>query len=249
MEQDLATGVPGVVRWIEVGTRVVRVKGESRCFPAKGGWDASQTTKTLSEQVGPLCSVCWWEQPRQSFDEDLRSGALGRGNWQSSIAWSEHTLPRSKHSGFGVVCPAASWEARQLPFFLCVFSARWQNMARDTQRWSGGLSQRKPFLGPLLPSPRTPTLSVLYKSPMQDFVLFFFSEIFQSMWPFKYKKRKKNCELRPRGGRKTQMRRAAQNGQLRPHFNLKAHPLGGGQSPPVFSSQSEYCPNQLGVTP
>lgn len=59
MEQDLATGVPGVVRWIEVGTRVVRVKGESRCFPAKGGWDASQITKTLSEQVGPLCSVCW----------------------------------------------------------------------------------------------------------------------------------------------------------------------------------------------
>lgn len=44
----------------------------------------------------------------------------------------------------------------------------------DTQRWSGGLCQRKPFLGPLLPSPRTPTLSVLYKSPMQDFVLIFF---------------------------------------------------------------------------
>lgn len=85
MEQDLATGVPGVVRWIEVGTRVVRVKGESRCFPAKGGWDASQTTKTLSEQVGPLCSVCWWEQPRQSFDEDLRSGALGRGNWRHQL--------------------------------------------------------------------------------------------------------------------------------------------------------------------
>lgn len=59
MEQDLATGVPGVVRWIEVGMRVVRVKGESRCFPAKGGWDASQITKTLSEQVGPLCRVCW----------------------------------------------------------------------------------------------------------------------------------------------------------------------------------------------
>lgn len=187
----------------------------------------------------------WWRP-------EIRS--IRQGQLTSSIAWSEHTLPRSKHSGFEVVCPAASWEARQLPFFLCVFSARWQNMAReflnlDTQRWSGGLSQRKPFLGPLLPSPRTPTLSVLYKSPMQDLVLIFFSEIFQSMWPFKYKKRKKNCELRPRGGRKTQMRRVAQNGQLRPYFNLKAHPLGDGRSPPVFSSQSEYCPNQLGVTP
>lgn len=84
-----------------------------------------------------------------------------------------------------MVCPAAPWEARELPFFLCVFSALWQNMAReflnlDTQRWSGGLNQRKAFLGPLLSAPRTPTLTVLYES-YAKFCSNFFSEIFQSM--------------------------------------------------------------------
>lgn len=166
--------------------RAVRVKGESRCFSAKGGWDASQTTRTFSEQVGPLCSVCWWEQPRQNFDEDLRSGASGRGDWcHQLLGASTHYLGAS---------------TLDLGWFVQLR----QNMAReflnlDTQRWSGGLSQRKPFLGPLLPSPRTPTLSVLCKSPMQDFVLTFFSENFQSMWPFKYKKKKKKLWTKAKG--------------------------------------------------